>query len=854
MRYPRILFLCARLVFMAFLLVSSLYCLLYYVPFTYFNLIQLAPFPALNLFVKHHTIFYWLVHLAFAPTVTAELGNPKTRRLVIEFLAFHVLVGISFLFRPLPVILSGRFPTFLCSIACLLPLLWIAIIDYIALKRDALKRDARKRDAGKGDSIDDTPGEFGPGRKDSLVPALAAAIFTALVYAVIFLIRSYHSADSALDGRWKVMLVLTSLALHIPLFIALLVPMEAIKLVTRRIPNSSNARLLLYVAYASLLSTLFLRKLVLPTIALGNWTGYTFAAIGSFCVAAYVAGLRRRPVREIGEDRNPRERPAQSRYRLFGVSLSPRPFYVIGLALLAYWIPSRLAHLDWDFIFQKSSVVLIWTMTFIVFYSSIDLKRRSGSRLALFSALACCGLASLGFLSPQGSVLSRLYRTVNMEEPAKEYAANDLSFRVVSELLSPSFDNGAFERLLNDNSNIPESTAVAPVDVKLVADLHQTPGPKPNIFIFVIDSLRRDYVSTYNKDVTFTPAIDEFARDSVVMQNSFTRYGGTALAEPSIWVGGMLLHKQYIEPFYPMNSLQKLLDADGYRQFISVDKILAKIVADSPAIVNLDSQLTDSARLRAEFQFDFSDTLGALRSNLDQLTDRSRPLFVYAQPLDCHWFRTYNRPVPDGETYPGFYAPYAHGVAKIDRCFGEFISYLKQRGLYDNSIIILTSDHGDSEGEGGRYGHSTWIYPEIMKIPMIIHVPGPVRKGLICKPDLISFSTDITPTLYYLLGHRPILHDELTGRPLFTQSEREQTEYLHDQYLVASSYGPVYGILSDQNRTLYVANGIENLDYMLDLDGPSGLYHRPTAEVRAVYQDQIRDEIKTIARHYRFGE
>ena len=75
----------------------------------------------------------------------------------------------------------------------------------------------------------------------------------------------------------------------------------------------------------------------------------------------------------------------------------------------------------------------------------------------------------------------------------------------------------------------------------------------------VVDSLRRDYLSPFNPAVTFTPSIDAFARSSDVFVNAFTHYGATGLSEPSIWVGGMMPHKQYITPFAPMNSLEKLL-------------------------------------------------------------------------------------------------------------------------------------------------------------------------------------------------------------------------------------------------------------------------------------------------------
>ena len=58
--------------------------------------------------------------------------------------------------------------------------------------------------------------------------------------------------------------------------------------------------------------------------------------------------------------------------------------------------------------------------------------------------------------------------------------------------------------------------------------------------MFVIDGLRRDYLSPYNRKVTFTPGIEALARDSFVFRNAFTAYAGTWLSMPAIWTGSAL--------------------------------------------------------------------------------------------------------------------------------------------------------------------------------------------------------------------------------------------------------------------------------------------------------------------------
>jgi hypothetical protein len=149
---------------------------------------------------------------------------------------------------------------------------------------------------------------------------------------------------------------------------------------------------------------------------------------------------------------------------------------------------------------------------------------------------------------------------------------------VIYDAIAPAESDGGFFRFLTQNTNIPRSTPIAPAPMNLVAHMTPTSSPKPNIFMIVVDSLRRDYLSPYNRDVDFTPNIERFAGESVVMENAFTHYGGTGLSEPSIWVGGMMIHKQYVTPFAPMNSLQKLIETDGYHAFVTRDHSFTTVV------------------------------------------------------------------------------------------------------------------------------------------------------------------------------------------------------------------------------------------------------------------------------------
>jgi hypothetical protein len=221
----------------------------------------------------------------------------------------------------------------------------------------------------------------------------------------------------------------------------------------------------------------------------------------------------------------------------------------------------------------------------------------------------------------------------------------------------------------------------------------------------------------------------------VAFQNAFTRYGGTALAVPSIWSGSLLLHRLYFPDFKRSNALEKLLDADQYRWYTSVDTHIGPLVSPPADAVQLD-------RDRGVMQFDFCRTLFELEEKLSARSDE-RPVFAFTLPQNLHISNRQHGSVPPGERYPGFFEPYAAEVRRIDRCFGEFVAYLKRTGMYGSSLVVVTTDHGDSLGEGGNWGHGITLYPEVVRIPLIIRVPDRLRTRFHADPGRLAFSTDI---------------------------------------------------------------------------------------------------------------
>jgi len=401
-------------------------------------------------------------------------------------------------------------------------------------------------------------------------------------------------------------------------------------------------------------------------------------------------------------------------------------------------------------------------------------------------------------------------------------------------------------RILRENTNIRDIPART--DVQLADSLASTKSERPNIFVFVIDSMRPDYLGAYNPQVDYTPNLDAFARDSIVLHHAYSQYAGTSLSEPAIWAGAMMLHSHYPQPFSRLNSLDRMLHTDGYRMFVSLDEILGVILPSNDGVVNLDPNV------KLWNHLELGSTVRRAETILDAQHDSNHPLFLYTQPKNVHQFASNDVPSPASQHWPnrpGLNTRVTYEVHWVDNCLGQFFDYLKQRGLYDSSIIIVTSDHGDATGELGRQSHSTSIWPEIMHVPLIIHLPPSMRVRFVYDDTRLATLTDLTPTLYYLLGHRPIRQNPLYGRPLLAETMGELALYPQHDLLLASDVRAVYGILTADERYLYTTYDSPAQSYLFDLAAdPNAEHNVLTPALKQRYDEEIIQDLQMVGDYY----
>lgn len=322
----------------------------------------------------------------------------------------------------------------------------------------------------------------------------------------------------------------------------------------------------------------------------------------------------------------------------------------------------------------------------------------------------------------------------------------------------------------------------------------------PNVLIYLIDTLRLDHVSAYGYERKTTPRIDAFAEDAVrflhaTPQSSWTRpsvaslltgtWPGThgardssdvmreglpsiarALAElgyethafmsndncmPRWNIGNDFFNYSFVHPVHhdagmadeAIHILKRTV-ARPWFAFVHVmgphspyaPPVEADYVRFQPPETALNQQQTEEL-LRTHGAL---PSLPAARRLLGVEPPKKRPaeLKPLAEVMNNEALRQLCRDIYDGDIYYS------------DRQFGRVVDALKETGLYDNTIVLLLSDHGEEFWEHGGFYHGKTLYEDQLRIPFILKLPeqrlaGSVREGVVNL-------SDVAPTLLDLLG------------------------------------------------------------------------------------------------------
>ncbi len=299
-------------------------------------------------------------------------------------------------------------------------------------------------------------------------------------------------------------------------------------------------------------------------------------------------------------------------------------------------------------------------------------------------------------------------------------------------------------------------------------------GSPPNVILIVSDATRADHLHCYGYDKETTPNLDELAREGVLFNNAIAQGSHTIVATPAIISSiypsqhGMSTYRDILSD--SVMTIAEVLQAQGYETIgISTNPHLTKQTGFDQGF---DRYKSDSSWLNTDAEKVIDEFLGWLTKNGD------RRFFAFLFLIDPH--SPYEPPfsflkrfggdenfivndwnVDSLSLYEGterdeLLARYDGELSYLDFHIGRLVKAMKRSGIYDNTVIVYTSDHGEAFWDHGRVGHGDTLYDELLRIPLIMKTPKLFRfPELSIPPGRREFPVgqiDIMPTILDLLG------------------------------------------------------------------------------------------------------
>ncbi|AZZ36853.1 hypothetical protein CIK05_08635 [Bdellovibrio sp. qaytius] len=753
--------------------------LLAYVPFTYRQVLGINLIPALNYLmwiqpVLSTVVTFALLFSIFLVENPVEDPSPEDKREMIAMMVVTVLLS----FWRLPIHLVNDWTSLGWSFATMIPSFWLSFYDL--------------RSAKRGETY---------AAKSWIV------IFSSILAAVITTLSLNYFYSANPDPALSTTVVVMSLIMG-----ALFALCEQIFV---RFDFTVEDKFTGYGMLIGCFIGFFLWQKVCSAIGFfGSGAVFWSLAFG-VCLGLALAGIS---AQVYIESKN--VSPDKSSLFLLAWGLNPfrqNPklaflLWVLWFALV-YVVATQVPLMDWNGLVQQLLAGLLLALAFFNIFFILDhhLIKIEINRILQWITVGLVTVVFAVFF-----VRAEDYRQLTSLNPLFNYAKSTLI---------PTHLSTEFYQFIQQHSNLAESIKLQIRSISLgQKDAKLADVERPHIFIFVIDSLRRDYLTPYNSDRGGTPEIENFAKDNLVFSNAFTRFGATGLSEPSIWAGRVIPHQMYPKNFFEFNKLEKLADTENYKLWISRDSILKEILKSPAGPDDLDQGVGTQ-------DLDFCKTSNEIISRLEK-NPKQEPVLVYSQSQNIHV-----------SVLSRGNKSYGDGVKNIDQCFGKFIKNLEKQKLLEKSIVILTADHGDSLGEEGRYGHAYTIFPEIMRIPLIMHIPKYLKDKFEVQTDRTSFSIDIAPSLEALLARESKPKHWSEGVSLFFPKGAAPVERLENEYFVMSSYGPVAGIISENGQRIYISDGVNFNDYLYEMNDKGATNLGVTPNEKTENEKLIREKL-----------
>ena len=365
---------------------------------------------------------------------------------------------------------------------------------------------------------------------------------------------------------------------------------------------------------------------------------------------------------------------------------------------------------------------------------------------------------------------------------------------------------------------------------------------KPNVILITIDTVRADHLGCYGAKDVQTPTLDALANDGTVFERAVSQV-------PLTWPS----HAVILTGLYPFqNGVQDFTGQPLDVRFRSVAQAFKQHGYATGAVVSA-FVLDRSWGLARGFEF-YDDAfapeafanrdLGLVDRRAAESVDRAlawlkknpkKPFFFWLHLYDPH--SPYDPPEPYRSEYQGHL--YDGEIAYADHELGRLIAWLKQNRIYDSSMILFASDHGESLGEHGEHEHGFFIYNATVHVPLIVKPPAGsgVRLGRVSRP---VETAAVAATLLEAAGIRDTMGGQLSEPGLLGSKAAIDDAAYSETFYPFSSFGwsPLHAL--ETSRYHYIeAPQPELYDLAADPEEKNNLAAQQTATV-AVLKDKLQ--------------
>lgn len=311
------------------------------------------------------------------------------------------------------------------------------------------------------------------------------------------------------------------------------------------------------------------------------------------------------------------------------------------------------------------------------------------------------------------------------------------------------------------NKRVVGFGVVALVVVATLSMVSCTKSKHKNVMLIVLDTLRADHLGVYGYERDTSPNLDAFARENVLFKYTVTAAPWTPPSLATFFTGLYPVAHGVMPPnsreqaetvFHKLSS-----DLETVAEFFKKQGYATSGITPNPWITKVFGYDQGYDSYQEHIRAPANKITEEAMAELDRLREKGDPFFFYLHYLDPHdpykppekfrIFKDQKSSYPYDEKTQKNVNLYDGEIRYMDTSLGALFSYLKEKGLYDDMVIVIVGDHGEQFKERGDQGHGFKLHNEEVHVPLMIRSGEPHR-----EVDFRVSTVDVFPTLIDLAG------------------------------------------------------------------------------------------------------